>query len=308
MLLAGGASAQTYPSKPVKLIVPFGAGGPIDVMGRLIAQWLSSPLGQQVVVENRVGASGAIGTRAVAAAEPDGYTLLLGSVTTMVTGPLLSKSVAYDPFRDFAPVALLASTPFALVVAARVPASTPQELVAYARANPGKLNFGTPVGTLSHLTGELFRLKTGIDFVTIPYKGAATAVTDIVGSQVDMTFEPTSVLVSHIHDGKVRALGVTSATRSQQLPDVPTMIESGIADFTSYSWTGVLAPARTPAAIVSRLNAVINQGLNSPEMASNLAKFGAATMIGSPQDFAAFIAEESKKWGTIIKSAGVKLD
>ena len=172
----------------------------------------------------------------------------------------------------------------------------------------GKLNFGTPVGTLSHLTGELFRLKTGIDFVTIPYKGAATAVTDIVGSQVDMTFEPTSVLVSHIHDGKVRALGVTGATRSQLLPDVPTMIESGIADFTSYSWTGVLAPARTPAAIVSRLNAVINQGLNSPEMASNLAKFGAATMIGSPQDFAAFIAEESKKWGTIIKSAGVKLD
>jgi tripartite-type tricarboxylate transporter receptor subunit TctC len=308
ILLADGASAQTYPSKPIKLIVPFGAGGPIDVMGRLIAQWLSSSLGQQVVVENRVGASGAIGTRAAAAAEPDGHTLLLGSVTTMVTAPLLHKSVGYDPTRDFVPVALLASTPFALVVAANVPAGTPQELVACARANPGKLNFGTPVGTLAHLTGELFRLKTGIDFVTIPYKGAATAVTDIVGRQVDMTFEPTSVLVSHIQDGKVRALGVTGATRSKQLPDVPTMIESGIPDFTSYSWTGVLAPARTPAAIVSRLNAVINQGLNSPEVASNLAKFGATTMVGSPQDFSAFITEESKKWGTIIKSAGVKLD
>ncbi len=277
-------------------------------MGRLIAQWLSSSLGQQVVVENRVGASGAIGTRAAAAAEPDGHTLLLGSVTTMVTGPLLHKSVGYDPHGDFLPVALLGSTPFALVVAAKIPARTPQELATYARANPGKLNFGTPVGTLAHLTGELYRLKTGIDFVMIPYKGAANAVTDIVGSQVDMTFEPTSVLLSHIQDGKVRALGVTSATRSKQLPDVPTMIESGIPDFTSYSWTGVLAPAGTPAAIVSRLNSVINQGLNSPEVASNLAKFGATTMIGSPKDFAAFITEESKKWGTIIKAAGVKLD
>ena len=206
------------------------------------------------------------------------------------------------------PIALVASTPFALVVAPNIPASTPRELAAYGLANPRKLNFGTPVGTLAHLTGELFRVKTGVDFVMIPYKGAANAVTDIIAGQVDMTFEPTSVLVSHVHDGKVRAIGVTGAVRSPLLPDVPTMIESGFDGFTSYSWTGILAPARTPAAIVNRLNAAINQGLNSPEMASSLAKFGAENRSGSPADFAAFIVEETKKWGAIIRSAGVKLD
>ena len=308
VFLATPAAAQSYPSKPVKLVVPFAAGGPIDIMGRLIAHWLTSALGQQVIVDNRAGASGAIGTRAAASAEPDGHTLLVGSVTTMVTGPLLSRAVAYEPLRDFVPVALLASTPFALVVAPNIPASTPQELAAYGRANPRKLNFGTPVGTLAHLTGELFRVRTGVDFVMIPYKGAATAVTDILAGQVDMTFEPTSVLVSHVHDGKVRAIGVTGAFRSPLLPDVPTMIESGFEGFTSYSWTGILAPAKTPAAIVNKLNAAINQGLNSPEMASSLAKFGAEHRAGSPEDFTAFILEETRKWGAIIRSAGVKLD
>ncbi len=308
-LLAGAdAFAQPYPAKPIKLIVPFAAGGPTDVMGRLAAQWLTSVLGQQVVVDNRLGAGGTIGTRAAAAAEPDGYNLLLGSVSTMVTGPLLSKSVGYVPLKDFLPVALLASTPFALVVAPSVPARNPQELIAYARAHPGKLNFGTPVATLSHLTGELFRIRTGTDIVVIPYKGAATAVIDILAGQVDMTFEPTSVLVSHIHEGKVRALGITSTTRSKQLPDVPTMIESGIDGFTSYSWTGLLVPVGTPAPVVSRLNAAINQGLNSPEMASSLARLGAETKSGSPQDFAAFIAEETQKWAAIVRSSGVKLD
>ena len=237
-LLAPGASrAQSYPTKPVKLIVPFAAGGPIDVMGRLIAQWLSSALGQQVVVDNRPGARGAIGTRAAAAAEPDGHTLLIGSVTTLATGPLIAKNVGYDPRKDFVPIALVASTPFALVVAPSVPADTLEQFISYARANPGRLNFGTPVGTLAHLTGELFRIRTGIDIVVIPYKGAANAVTDILAAQVDMSFEPTSVLVSHIHDGKVRPLAVTGSARSRQLPDVPTMTESGLAGFTSYSWT-----------------------------------------------------------------------
>ena len=177
--------------------------------------------------------------------------------------------MGYDPVKDFVPVAMLATTPFALVVAPRIPVQTPQELIAYARAHPGKLNFGTPTGTLAHLTGELFRIRTGIDFVVIPYKGAATAVTDILAGQVDMAFEPTSVLVSHIHDGKVRPLGITGAARSRELPAVPTMIESGIADFTSYSWTAIMAPSGTPAAVVTRLNAAINQGLNSPEIGSN---------------------------------------
>ena len=299
---------HAYPTKPVKLIVPFAAGGPIDVMGRLVAQWLSSALGQQVVVDNRPGASGAIGTRAAAAAAPDGHTLLVGSVTTLATGPLLTKNPGYDPVKDLVPVALLGRTPFALVVAPRVPATTPQELVAYARANPGKLNFGTPIGTLAHLTGELFRIRTGIDIVVIPYKGAATAVTDVLAGQVDMTFEPTSVLVTHIHDGKVRPLAITGAARSRQLPQVPTMIESGVAGFTSYSWTGILAPAGTPTEIVHALNAAINQGLKSAGMSSSLERLGAEAQAGSPQNFAAFMAEETLKWGAIVKSSGVRLD
>jgi tripartite-type tricarboxylate transporter receptor subunit TctC len=308
-LLAPGASrAQPYPTKPVKLIVPFAAGGPIDVMGRLVAQWLSSALGQQVVVDNRPGASGAIGTRAAAAAEPDGHTLLIGSVTTLATGPLIAKNVGYDPRKDFVPIALVASTPFALVVAPSVPADTLDQFISYARANPGRLNFGTPVGTLAHLTGELFRIRAGIDVVVIPYKGAATAVTDILAAQVDMSFEPTSVLVSHIHDGKVRPLAVTGSARSRQLPDVPTMIESGLAGFTSYSWTGLLAPAGTPAQIVDRLNRAINQGLHSAALNSNLGRLGAEAKAGSPQDFAAFIAEETRKWGATVKASGVKLD
>jgi tripartite-type tricarboxylate transporter receptor subunit TctC len=170
------------------------------------------------------------------------------------------------------------------------------------------LNFGTPTGTLAHLTGELFRIRTGIEFVVIPYKGAATAVTDILAGQVDMTFEPTSVLVSHIHDGKVRPIGITGAARSRELPAVPTMIESGVAGFTSYSWTGIMAPAGTPTAVVTRLNAAINQGLNSPEIGSTLARLSAEAKIGSPQDFAAFIAEETQKWGAIVNSSGVRLD
>jgi len=308
LLAPSAARAQPYPTKPVKLIVPFAAGGPIDVMGRLVAQWLSSALGQQVVVDNRPGASGAIGTRAAAAAEPDGHTLLIGSVTTLATGPLIAKNIGYDPRKDFVPVALIASTPFALVVAPRVAADTLQQFIAYTRANPGRLNFGTPVGTLAHLTGELFRIRTGIDVVVIPYKGAATAVTDILAAQVDMSFEPTSVLVSHIHDGKVRPLAVTGSARSPQLPDVPTMTESGLAGFTSYSWTGLLAPAGTPAQIVDRLNGAINQGLQSAELNSNLGRLGAETKAGSPQDFAAFIAEETRKWGAIVTQSGVKLD
>lgn len=302
------ADAQSYPAKPVRLIVPFAAGGPIDVMGRLVAQKLSSTLGQQVVVDNRPGASGAIGTRAAASAEPDGYTLLIGSVTTLVTGPLLARNAGYDPLKDFVPVARLASTPFALVVAPWLPAKTLGEFIAYARGNPGKLNFGTPAGTLAHLTGELFRARTGIDIVVIPYKGAATAVTDILGGQVDMTFEPTSVLVTHIQDAKVRPLAVTGATRNPQLPEVPTMIESGLAGFSSYSWTGILVPAGTSGEIVDRLNAAINQGLKSPEMNSNLKRLGAEADVGSPRDFAEFIADETRKWGAIIKSSGVKLD
>ncbi len=316
LMVLGVGSAHAYPTKPVKLIVPFGAGGPIDVMGRLVAQWLTSALGQQVVVDNRPGASGAIGTRAAAAAEPDGHTLLIGSVTTMVTGPLLARNLGYEPLKDFVPVAMLASTPFALVVAPKLPIRTLEDLIAFARADPGRLNFGTPIGTLAHLTGELFKTRTGVDFVVIPYKGASTAVTDILAGQVDMAFEPTSVLVTHIHEGKVRALAVTAAQRSRQLPEVPTLIERGMEGFTSLSWAGVLAPAGTPPEIVTTLNAAINRGLNPSAIApsleqslqQSLRRLGAEASGGSPRDFAELIAEETLKWGSVISSAGVKLD
>jgi len=231
-LSAGLAGAEPYPSRPVKMIVPFPPGGPIDVMARFVAQRLSLSVGQ-MIVENRPGAGGTIGTKAAAGAEPDGYTLLFGSSTTLAVGPSLYQNVGYDPIKSFTPIALISTVPFALVVAPALPATSVSELVAHAKAHPGKVNFGAPTGTLPHLTGEWFKAATATNIVTIPYKGAASAITDILTGQIDMAFEPTSVLLAHIHEGKVRALAITSASRGGALPDLPTMIESGLPGFVS---------------------------------------------------------------------------
>jgi tripartite-type tricarboxylate transporter receptor subunit TctC len=299
--------AQSYPDKPVKLIVPFPAGGPTDFMARLISQYLSMHLGQ-VIVENRPGAGGTIAAKSVASEKPDGYTLLYGSSGTLGIGPALYRQVDYDPIKSFAPIALVSRVPFALVVALSVPAKSVAELVAYAKANPGKLNFGAGIGTPPHLVGELFKVVTGTDIVFIPYKGAAASMTDVVAGQTQMTIDGLTTSLPHIQAGKVRALAVMSAERVAEIPDVPTMAESGYPDFPPASWTGILAPAGTPAAVVAKVNAAINAGLASPEIKAAFAKFNAEAKTLSPQEFAAFIADEAPRWAALVKASGAKVE
>jgi tripartite-type tricarboxylate transporter receptor subunit TctC len=305
--LSGPAVAQTFPDKPIKLITPFPPGGPVDVMARFVAQQLSTRVGQ-VIVDNRPGAGGTIGAKFAASATPDGYTLLLGSSTTLAAANALYKNPGYDPIKSFEPIVLISSVPFALAVSPSLPVKTVAELVAYAKAHPGKLNYGAPTGALPHLTAEMFKMFAGIDIVHIPYKGAANAITDMLSGQIDLAFEPTSVLIPHIEDGKVRGLATTGKTRSAQLPDLPTMIESGYPDFVSVSWSGLVAPAGTPAAIVGKLNAALNDSLNAADIKATLAKLGADPRGGSPQDFAALIAEETPRWAAVVKAAGVRID
>jgi tripartite-type tricarboxylate transporter receptor subunit TctC len=301
------ACAQTYPSRPIKLITPFPPGGPVDVMARLVADRLSQNLGT-VVVDNRPGAGGTVGSRIASSAEPDGYTLLLGTSTTMAAGPALYKNLGYDPIRSFSPVAMVSSVPFALVVAPSLTVKTVGELIAYAKARPGKLNYGAPTGTLPHLTAEMFKFAAGLDIVHVPYKGAATAITDLLSGQIDLAFEPFSVLLGHIHEGRVRALAVTGATRSAELPDIPTMIESGLAGFTSVSWSGVVAPIGVPPEIVAKLNAAVNAGIATPDTQARLARLGAAPMTGTPADFVGLIAAETPKWAAVVKAAGIRIE
>jgi tripartite-type tricarboxylate transporter receptor subunit TctC len=298
---------QSYPSRPIKLITPFTPGGPVDVMARLVADGLSQNLGT-VVVDNRPGAGGTIGSRFAATAEPDGYTLLLGTSTTLAASPALYRNIGYDPIKSFTPVAMVASVPMALVVAPGVPAKTVGELIAYAKAHPGKLNYGAPTGVLPHLTAEMFKHAAGVDIVHVPYKGAATAINDLLSGQIDLAFEPYSVLLGHIHEGRVRALAVTGATRSAELPDTPTMIQSGLSGFTSVSWSGVVAPSGTPAETIAKLNAAVNAGLATPETQARLTRLGAAPMIGTPEEFAALIAAETPKWAAVVKAAGIRIE
>jgi tripartite-type tricarboxylate transporter receptor subunit TctC len=298
---------QSYPSRPIKLITPFTPGGPVDVMARLVADRLSQNLGT-VVVDNRPGAGGTIGSRFAATAEPDGYTLLLGTSTTLAASPALYRNIGYDPIKSFTPVAMVASVPMALVVAPGVPAKTVGELIAYAKAHPGKLNYGAPTGVLPHLTAEMFKHAAGVDIVHVPYKGAATAINDLLSGQIDLAFEPYSVLLGHIHEGRVRALAVTGATRSAELPDTPTMIQSGLSGFTSVSWSGVVAPSGTPAETIAKLNAAVNAGLATPETQARLTRLGAAPMIGTPEEFAALIAAETPKWAAVVKAAGIRIE
>jgi tripartite-type tricarboxylate transporter receptor subunit TctC len=311
--LASPAAGQPYPSRPIKLIVPFPPGGPVDIMARLIGDNLTSSLGQ-VVVENRPGGGGTVGYKAVINAEPDGYTLHYNGLTALSVIPALSKSFAHDKSFEhdaknaFTPVALVSSVPFVLTVAPRIPAGSVAELIAYARANPGKLNFGAPVGATPQLVGEMFKQSAGISFVTVPYRGAANSITDMLGGQIDMVFEPTSIVLAHIAGEKVRPLAVTSATRSPYLPDLPTLIESGLPGVVAVSRTGIVAPAGTPPAIVATLNRAINVALRAGDMRAALQKLGGEPVGGSPQDFAAALTEEAPKWIATAQSAGWKID
>jgi len=303
------ASAQSYPARSIKLVVPFGPGGPTDVSARIVAQVVQSGLGPSVVIENRPGAGGAIGTKSVASADPDGATLLIGTSATLGVVPALVKNPGYDPIKSFAPVAKVADSTLVLVVPANFPANSVQEFVTYAKANPGKLSFASAgVGNQTQLLAELFKSKAGLDIVHVPYKSGAEMVTAILGEQVHMAFPDVSILIPLIRERKLKALAVTSAKRHPQLPDVPTMIESGIPDYIMTFWSGVVAPAGTPKEIVDRLNAAINDGLTSSAVRENLAKVGSEASPGSPQDFADFIAAETKKWSAVARTAGISLE
>ncbi len=303
------AQGEPYPARPIKIIVPTPAGGPVDVIGRLVANHLATANGQTVVVDNRPGAGNTIGSKEAAQAEPDGYTLLYSSASGLVLAPMLQKNAGYDPITSYAPIALVAQSSTILVVHPSVPAHTVAELVAHARANPGKVNFSSGgIGVLPHLIGEWFKSRAGIDIVHVPYRGGGPSINDLVGGQVQMTFEGVSVLRPLIESGKLRALAVTSAKRLPQLPDLPTMIESGFPDFVSVSWTGLLAPARTPREIVDRLNAQINAGVASPEFTAALARLGNEPLGGTPQDFANLIKADIAKWAPVVKALGLKAE
>jgi tripartite-type tricarboxylate transporter receptor subunit TctC len=299
---AAASSAQTYPTRPIRVIVPYTAGSPNDVIVRLLAQRLEPKLGQPLVMDNRPGGGTAIGTRAAANAEPDGYTLLFSS-SSIVIEPALNKAVAYDPQKDFVPIATVATTAWVLAITPRLPAKTVAEFVAWSKQNPGQVNFGFAQGTASQLVGDRFKVLTGADILEVPYKGGAAAVPDFLGGRIQMLLPTPSTSLSLIRDGKMRPLAITSATRSPDLPDVSTFAELGLSDLTLAFWAGMLAPAGTPPEIVRRLNTAINECLAAPDTKAAMAKLGFEAMIGSPEEFAAFIAAEIPRWADIVKSA-----
>jgi len=309
-LNAGRAAAQAYPNRPVKIVIPFGPGGPTEFILRLIADRLTTALGQAFIIENRPGgAGGTVGAKSVAVAEPDGYTLLFSSPGPLVTAAAIYKNLDYDPIRSFAPIAMVIYAPQMLAVHPSMPVNSLPELVAYAKANPGKVAFGSSGhGTQPHLLGEMLKVMAGVDIVHVPYRGAGRSVTDVVAGQVQMIFETTAILLPHIESGKLRALAVAAEARSPLLPGVPTTAENGYPELTASFWSGVLAPAGTPAAIVAKLNGAINEILKSKEAQDGLARLSAEARIGSPQDFAAFIASETPRWAAIANETGVKVD
>jgi tripartite-type tricarboxylate transporter receptor subunit TctC len=305
-ICATAADAQSYPVKPIKLIVPYTPGSPVDVLARVVTQQVAARLGQGIVIDNRPGAGTTLGTKIAASAEPDGYTLLIGA-TSFILSFSLYQNLDYDA-RSFVPVAMLAHSPQVLVIAPSVPAATVAEFVAYAKANPGRLNFGFGLGTLPQILGESFKVVTGTEIASIPYKGGAQAVTDMLGGRIDMIFGTTATLLPLIQQGKVRALAVTTQKRSKDLPGVPTMIESGLPQLALIFSAGLLAPAGTPGEIIFRLNTEINEAMRAPELEASMAKLGFEPQIWSPQEYAAFLAEEARRWPPIVKAAGVKAE
>jgi tripartite-type tricarboxylate transporter receptor subunit TctC len=301
------ARAQAYPSRPVRIVVGYAAGGPADIVARLIAQWLSERLGQPFLVENRTGAATNIATEAVVRAPADGYTLLFVNAANAINTTLYEK-LSFNLSRDIVPVASLIRAPSVLEVNPSVPAKSVPELIAYAKANPGKLTMASSgIGTPSHVFGELFKFMTGVNLVHVPYRGAAPAVTDLLAGQVQVYFDPIPNSIGYIRAGKVRPLAITSATRSEALPDVPTVSEF-VPGYEASFWFGVGAPKVTPAEIVDKLNTGINAALADPKMKARLADLGGVVLPGSPADFGKFIADETEKWAKVIKFAGIKAD
>ena len=301
--------AEVYPSKPIRIVAPFPPGGPADILSRIIGHKLSQSWGQQVIVDNRPGAGGNIGADLVAKAAPDGYTLLLGFVGTHAINASLYAKMPYDNVKDFEPVSQIAAVTIVLVVHPSVPASSIKELIALAKSKPGQLTFGSPGnGTPQHLAGQLFNTMAGVDMLHVPYKGAVPALTDLLGGQLSMIFSSMPPALPLVKTGKIRALGVTSATRSPAASDIPTISESGLPGYEVKNWYGILAPRGTPKEIVSKLNAEIVKILNMPDVKESLAVQGAEPVSGTPEQFAAYIKEETEKWAKIVKYSGARLD
>jgi tripartite-type tricarboxylate transporter receptor subunit TctC len=309
LALGGKTTAAPYPDKPIHLVVPYPAGGPVDVLARMLGQKLSDTLGQPIIVDDRPGASGTVGSEFVAKAAPDGYTLVMGNNATHATNESLYPNLRYATLRDFAPIGLAATVTNILVVAPNLPVHSVAELIAYAKARPGKLNYASSgSGSAAHLTGEMFKLMTGTDIVHIPYKGAAPASTDLLAGQVGLMFASAPTVFQYVKAGTLQALAVTGAARWPSLPAVPTMAEAGVAGFTSEVWFGLLAPAGTPRDVVDRLNAALVKTASTPDMRAKLAEEGFDVTTDTPEEFRAFIAAEITKWADVIKRSGAHVD
>lgn len=309
LLLPAAAFSQAWPNKPIRFIVPFPPGGGTDLSSRIIGNKLGEALHTQVVLENKPGAGGNIGLDAAAKSAPDGYTLVMGQASNLAINPTLYAKVPFDPIKDFAPVSLVVAGPLVLVVALSAPWNSLADVVAAAKAKPGQLSFGSPgSGTVGHLAGEMLSRTAGIKLMHVPYKGAAPAMTDLMGRQIDLYFSSMGAGVGQIKGGKLRALAVTGLQRSPILPDVPTVAESGYKNFDASGWYGVLAPAGTPAPIIARLNAEITRILQLPEVRERLSSEGGEILGGSPERFASYLKTELAKWSQIVKDSGARVD
>jgi tripartite-type tricarboxylate transporter receptor subunit TctC len=308
-LAAGATFAQPYPSRPVRMIVPFPPGGATDLLARVVAQKLGDGLGHQVVVDNRPGAGGTIGSRLMLDAQADGYTILMSSVSTHAIGPHLYAKPPYDPMKDFTAITEVSVTPTVLMVSGTLPVNSLKEFIALAKARPGKLNYGSSgVGTQFHLSGELLKLLAGIDMAHIPYKGTALVYPDLFSGQVSMMFDTLSVALPFIKAGRVKALGVTGAKRTPTLPDVPTIAEAGVAGFNADLWLGVWGPAKLPLEITDKLASEIARLLKLPDVRERLAAQGMEPVGNTPAQFAEFVRRENAQWSKVVKAAGVKAE
>lgn len=309
LVLAAAAANAQYPEKSIRFMMPYPPGGSIDIAGRAVAQKLAEALGRQIIVDNRTGAGGTIGTETAAHAAPDGYTILMGGTGTLALSPNLQKNLPYDPVRDFAPITDLVSTPYVLVVHPGFAAHSAKELVEMAKARPGQINYASGgIGSAPHLAAEVFRSMAGINLVHVPYKGSTPAITEVLAGQVPFIFTGIPSVLSYIKAGRLRAIGVTSATRTTALPDVPTIADTGVPGYDVSPWFGVLAPARTPRAIVMKLNDEIVKVLKSTAIRERFAVEGVEPIGDSPEHFAAYIKSELAKWGKVLKESGIHGD
>jgi tripartite-type tricarboxylate transporter receptor subunit TctC len=303
------AQPQGYPSKPIRFVVPYPAGGPLDTVARLLGQKVSESTRQPVIVDNKPGAGGNIGADAVAKSAPDGYTILMGAVATHAINPTLYASIPYDPVKDFIAVTQVASTPNVLVVNPSVPAANVREFIAYAKAHPGKLNFGSgSTGSAGHLAGELFKAMAGVEMTHVPYKGAAPAMNDLIGGQIQLMFDNLASSLGQVRAGRIRALAVTTAQRTSLAPELPTIAESGLPGFDISTWFGIFVPAGTPREAVERLHAEFTRALAAPDVRGKMLALGAEPVGSRPDEFAAYIRAEADKYARVIKASGAKAD